>query len=136
MKVILDTNVFVSGIFWSGPPHEILRAWRNRTFELVLSSDILEEYKRVAAELSAKFTAVDLSDFMSLLTVETSIHSAPSLLHSVCEDPNDDKFIACALANKVLHIVSGDKALLKVSGYQKIDIIKPRDFVTRYLGRR
>ena len=136
MRVILDTNALVSGIFWSGPPNEILRAWRSQTLELVLSSDILDEYKRVAIELSAQFPAVDLSGFMSLLTVQASIHSAPVLPHPVCEDPDDDKFISCALANDVFHIVSGDKALLKVSGYQKLEILKPKDFVTRYLGHR
>lgn len=136
MKVVIDTNVFVSGIFWAGPPHEILRAWRSGILELVLSSDILEEYKRVAAELSVKYPPVDLSGFMSLLTVEASVHSAQPLPHPVCDDPTDDKFIACAVANNVLHVVSGDKALLRVSGYQKIEIIKPKDFVIRYLGQR
>lgn len=134
MKVILDTNVFVSGMFWSGPPYEILRAWRSGILELVLSSDILEEYKRIATELSAQFPAVDVSGFMSLLAVEASIHSPQPLPHPLCTDPSDDKFIACALANKVTHIVSGDKALLKVSGYQKIEVMKPKTFVTRYLS--
>lgn len=53
MRVILDTNVFVSGIFFSGPPHEILEAWRHGRIRLVISPEILEEYRRVGEELPA-----------------------------------------------------------------------------------
>jgi len=53
----------------------------------------------------------------------------------VCRDPDDDKFIACALASKSKLIVSGDKHLLKVSGFRGVRILKPRDFVDTYLSR-
>jgi putative PIN family toxin of toxin-antitoxin system len=45
MRIILDTNVFVSGIFFTGPPYRILEAWRDRKIELVVSPEILEEYQ-------------------------------------------------------------------------------------------
>jgi uncharacterized protein len=51
----------------------------------------------------------------------------------VCEDPDDDKFIECAIASKTEIIVSGDKHLLKVTGYQGINVLKPREFVDFYL---
>lgn len=55
MRVILDTNVFVSGVFFSGPPHEILRAWREGRFQMVLSPEILEEYRRVGIDLARHY---------------------------------------------------------------------------------
>ena len=51
MRVILDTNVFISGIFFSGPPSQILKGWAKQIFQIVLSQQILGEYKRVAGEL-------------------------------------------------------------------------------------
>jgi predicted nucleic acid-binding protein len=48
VRIVLDTNVFISGIFFSGPPHRILQGWRNGRVQLVLTPDILEEYRRVA----------------------------------------------------------------------------------------
>jgi predicted nucleic acid-binding protein len=48
--------------------------------------------------------------------------------------PDDNKFIACALASESTVIVSGDKHLLKVSGYQNIEVLKPREFVDKHLG--
>jgi len=53
VKVVLDTNVLVSGILFTGPPHQILLAWSEGRFELVFTSNIHEEYRRVAASSSS-----------------------------------------------------------------------------------
>jgi predicted nucleic acid-binding protein len=45
MKVILDTNVLVSSIFFSGPPYRILEAWRKGKVQFILSSEIIDEYR-------------------------------------------------------------------------------------------
>ena len=45
MRIVLDTNVLISGIFFSGPPSRILKAWRNQVFQIALSKEILDEYK-------------------------------------------------------------------------------------------
>jgi len=50
-------------------------------------------------------------------------------------DPDDDKFLACALASGAGTIVSGDKHLLSVSGYRGIEVLRPRAFVEGYLAR-
>ena len=51
MKIILDTNVFISGIFFTGPPSQILNAWKNSRLQIVLSQEILNEYQSVAEDL-------------------------------------------------------------------------------------
>ncbi len=61
MKVILDTNVFVSGVFFGGLPAQILEAWRNGHIQLVLSAEILEEYQRVGQILRNQYPGVDLA---------------------------------------------------------------------------
>lgn len=63
MRVIVDTNVFVSGIFWSGPPYIILEAWSNGKLKLIYSPEILEEYIRVSQILAKKYQGVDLAPF-------------------------------------------------------------------------
>ncbi len=55
MKAVLDTNVFVSGVFFQGPPHRILQAWRDGSLKLFLSPDIIEEYRRVGENLQEKY---------------------------------------------------------------------------------
>lgn len=133
MRVVLDTNVFVSGVFFSGPPYQILKAWRDDRFRLVVSPDILKEYRRVGEILAEEHPSVDLEPALAYVTQNAILLSAPALPEGVCEDPDDDKFIACALAAGNAVIVSGDKHLLKVSGYQNIEILTPREFVDRVL---
>ena len=133
MKVVLDTNVFVSGVFFSGPPYQILRAWRDEKFDLIVSLDILEEYRHVGEELAAERPTINLEPALEFIIQHAEVVAAPPLLDQVCEDPDDDKFLACALASGSKLVVSGDKHLLKVSGYRSIEVLKPREFVTRYL---
>jgi len=59
MRVVLDTNVLVSGIFFSGPPSRILGAWRHGKLRLVYSPSILDEYERVLAELADEFPNIN-----------------------------------------------------------------------------
>lgn len=134
MKVILDTNVFISGVFFKGSPYEILKAWRDGKIQIVLSPEILEEYRRVGEILAKQFPGVELGSMLELLTVNAGLIMAPKLPKSICADPHDDKFLACAIASKVSIVVSGDKHLLKVSGYQGIHVLTPRSFVDKYLG--
>ena len=94
MRIVLDTNVFVSGIFFSGPPSRILEAWRDGKIELAISPDILSEYQRVGNELSKQFPSVDLSSILGLVTIHAMMFQSPQLSEPVCEDPDDDMFIA------------------------------------------
>ena len=134
MKIILDTNVFISGVFFSGPPYKILKAWRDGKVQLVISQEILEEYNRVGKTLAEQFPSVDLNPILDLLTIKAQLTMAPSLPDPVCDDPDDDKFLACAIAGKSKLIVSGDKHLLRVSGYRGIKVVRPRKFIDEYLG--
>ena len=52
MRIILDTNVFISRIFYTGPPSQILKAWRDGKVQLLVSPSILDEYQRIGAELA------------------------------------------------------------------------------------
>ena len=133
MRIILDTNVFISGIFFSGPPSQILKAWQNKNFQIVLSEQILYEYQRVADELSYKYSKVDIEPIIELVTIHGQLIDTKGIDISICEDPDDDKFIECAIAGKCGIIVSGDRHLLKLVGYKGINILKPREFVEQYL---
>ena len=113
MRVILDTNVFISGIFFSGPPSQILKAWANKGLQIVLSKQILDEYQRVSEELSSKFQEIDIVPIIELVTIHGQFIDTRGFEISLCEDPDDDKFLECAVAGECKIIISGDKHLLK-----------------------
>jgi uncharacterized protein len=134
LKVVMDTNVFVSGVFFSGPPYQILKAWQSGDFELVVSQEILDEYRRVGEILGEERPAIDLTPILNFVIENATIYKSAALKEPICEDPDDDKFFVCALASDSKIIISGDKHLLKVSGWQGIQVLKPREFVDLYLG--
>ena len=133
MRIVLDTNVLVSGVFFGRLPVRILRAWRDGDIQLVLSAEILEEYQRVGHLLAGRYSGVDLEPFLALLAVHAELVRAPALLRLVCADPDDDKFLACAMAGGVGVIVSGDEDLLEQSGWNGIRVLRPRQFTDEFL---
>jgi putative PIN family toxin of toxin-antitoxin system len=120
-------------MFFTDPPFQILKAWRDGRVQLLVSPAILDEYQRIGAELALRFRDVDVRPFLDLLTIQAEIVLAPALPSVIHDDPSDDKFLEAALAGKAPYIISGDKHLLKLSVFQGIHILKLRDFVQRYL---
>ena len=100
MKVVLDTNVLISGIFFSGPPYRILKAWQEGQIQLALTGKILEEYRRVAEQLHRQFPAINLQRIFELLIINAEIVPDQILPVTICDDPDDVKFIACALTSR------------------------------------
>jgi len=133
VKVILDTNVVLSGIFFTGPPYQILQHWAEGSLTLIISQEILDEYIDAADELGRSFPAIDPAPILSMVALHSELYEPQVLAEPVCTDPDDDKFLACALASHCPLIVSGDKHLLRVSGYRSIQVVRPRLFVDTYL---
>lgn len=133
MRIVLDTNVLISGIFFSGPPAKILQAWKDKKIQFVISPDMYSEYSRVAEIISNKYADVDISEILNLIAVYSEIIDAPRLPEAICKDPDDDKFIACAVSGKVEIIVSGDKNLIDTSGYKDIRVMNPREFCDKFI---
>ena len=133
MRIVLDTNVLMSGIFFGGAPGTILRAWQAGQITLAASPEIVEEYVATAEVLSARYVSLYLEPILSLIVKNSELWQSPELTGQVCSDPDDDKFLACALASDAKYIVSGDKALRRVSGYRSIVVVNPRQFVDQYL---
>jgi putative PIN family toxin of toxin-antitoxin system len=133
MRVILDTNVLISGIFFKGPPFRILQAWRDDLISIVASNGILSEYVRTTTRLSKEFSEIKVSGFLDLLTIKAEIVSEIIYPKTISRHHADDKFLWCAQAGKVPIIISGDRHLLELNPYHTIEIIKPNAFVQRFL---
>jgi putative PIN family toxin of toxin-antitoxin system len=100
---------------------------------VVISLEILREYMRVGEILSKQFQDVNITPFLELLATNSEIILAPSLPESVSDDPDDDKFIACAIAGDAEIIISGDRDLIKIGEHKGVKIVTPRKFVDEYL---
>jgi len=135
MRIVLDTNVLISGIYFSGPPGKILEAWHSRKLQLCVSLEILEEYLNVAERLANRYAGVEYEGILGLIVQNAELVQAADLPEPVSEDPDDDKFLACALASNTRIIISGDSDLLKVSGYADIRVLTPKGFISEFLDQ-
>jgi putative PIN family toxin of toxin-antitoxin system len=128
MRVVLDTNVFISS-FFGGIPRTIIDLWKDGRLTLCLSQDIFDEYIEVLRRLGLDNTP-ELEELLKLFATgfHTVFTTRTPEIH-VVPDPDDDKFIACALALKAGCVISGDKALVDVRLYQGIRIVPPREFL-------
>jgi uncharacterized protein len=77
--------------------------------------------------------SVDILPIIELVTIYGEFVDTQGFHISVCEDPKDDKFLECAIAAQCKTIISGDKHLLRLTGYEGIAVLSPRIFVNRYL---
>jgi putative PIN family toxin of toxin-antitoxin system len=127
VKLLLDTNVLVSALIWSGNPYALLKLGSAPPNQIYSSPELLGElrntlaYPRLEAQIHKRGLNVkDLHDRIALI-VHTQ-HS-PALLAPVCRDPDDDAVLACAKAAQVNLIVSGDQDLLVLQQFEGIAIV-------------
>ncbi|MEO6044276.1 MAG: putative toxin-antitoxin system toxin component, PIN family [Tepidiformaceae bacterium] len=134
MRVVLDTNVLVSGLISpAGSPAEIHQAWRRGDFELVTAEPLLLElvevlsYPRIRKRLH--WSDGQLSDFAELYRA-TAILVTPAQALVVARDPDDDRVLEAAQAGHADFIVSGDRDLLDLREFVGIPILTPTGFLT------
>ena len=128
MRVVLDTNVLISGIFWGGVPQKILDAWERRQFEAYATLEMLEEYQEIIARKS-RHARLDPRLITNGIASRFHLVDPVELAHQICDDPDDDMFIACAISAGATHIVSGDNKLLSTSPLLACDVVTPRAFL-------
>lgn len=129
IKVVLDTNVFVSS-FFGGNPRKVINFWKTGEVTLCLSKPIIDEYVEVLQRLGLQNEG-ELSELLNVFARGLHVVFAAKTpeLHVVEDDPDDDKFIECAVALKADFIISGDKALTSIQDYMGIKIINPKEFI-------
>jgi putative PIN family toxin of toxin-antitoxin system len=129
--VVIDTNVWISGIFFrGGTPAVVLRAWRDRRFEVVLTPDILDELAQKLQEKTLQFgaDAALAEDWIAYIKTFATVVPATVTVEGVCRDPDDDVFLAAALSGDADYIVSGDHDLQALGEYQGIEVLSPKAF--------
>jgi len=126
--VTADTNIYVSALIFGGIPRQFLIAARERKFQLDISSPIIAEIQRI---LVTKFswTPEILQTEMRRLSEITTLASPTRTITAVPRDPDDDKFIECAVAAGSNYIVSGDGDLLSLGRFEGIQIVRVADFM-------
>lgn len=128
MRVTIDTNVFVSGIFWKGNfCSQIIDKWKNKEFELVCSLEIIDELVKTLKDFKIQMPGEMIEEWRNLIIENSVIVEPTTKLDVVKDDPDDNKFLESGVAGKVDLIISQDKHLLNLKEYQRIKIVDPEE---------
>lgn len=133
MRVVLDTNIFVSGLFFGGTPRAVLDYIPSQIIVPCFIPSTFEELQAVLAR--ERFSTLrsrlsfSLEDFLGLLKTYSDLFDEPKIIPNIIkEDPADDKFLACALSANASFIISGDRHLLKLKQFSGIPIMTAAQF--------
>jgi len=134
IRIVADTNILASATISNrGAPAKIIQAWLKKKIEIIISPDILEEFRRVLFEEDVRRYSSWTDDEVRQLLQNLAISGiqTPGVLELsiIKEDPTDDKWLIAAIEGKADYIVTGDIHLKNLSSYKGIKIISPRDFV-------
>jgi len=132
MRVVVDTNVAISGLLWSGPPNQILKWARQHILEILACEETTAElsrvirYKRFTKRLSqlGSSPAEVIAYYMNLVSFAPSPENIPD---QIKEDPFDNIFLALASGCGALLIISGDNHLLSLQEYEQIQVVTPAE---------
>ena len=134
MRIVIDTNIFVSSFFSpEGNPRVIIDLWKSGKAILCVTEDILEEYVEVLARLGLA-EEPELQELLQLFQRRSNIvyvTSAPNF-SVIAKDPDDDKFVGCAVVSGAKIVISGDKHLQDLKSFKDIQILSPVEFLKRY----
>ena len=129
MRVVIDTNAFISSLLFKGPTNKLVNLWQKKKFVFLISKQIFEEYIRVlnypkfhlSEEEIKEIIKEELLPFVQVVIVK-------KFVSVIKVDARDNIFLSTALSGKAEFIVSGDKHLLKLKKYRDIRILKMKDF--------
>ncbi len=130
MRIVLDNNVFISGIFWKGVPNEIIKIAEKGRLEIFTTKEILKELFSVLKREKFRFlfeeAKTEINEVFEKILGLVKICEPVKEIRVIKKDPSDNKFLACAISCQATFIVSGDVHLLELKEFQRISIISPR----------
>ncbi len=135
IRIVIDTNIYISAIFWNGRPREVIDLGRDGKILIFTSVDIEIE---IADKLRTKFKLPE--EDVSRILLDFSGFTLPlrpnRKVTAVQDDPDDNKFIECAIESRADYIVSGDAHLLNLKEFEGIKILKASEFLERFYNQK
>ena len=132
-RIALDTNVLVSALLFKGGLPKIVGLWQKGKIIPVISKETFSELVTVLEYPKFSLTQEETDSIIKCeILPYFEIVEVVKDVEGICRDPEDDKFISCAISGSADYIVSGDKDLFDLKQYKSIKIIKASDFLKMY----
>ncbi len=136
MKIVLDSNVLISGLFWHGVPNDLLKLIEKGTFTLCVTPALLEELRDVLSRPKffsrIKERKTSCEEILAGIIDLAELHADRKIGPVVKDDASDDEVLSCALTSGAKYVISGDPHLLKLRTWAAISILTPRQFLKKF----
>ena len=135
MRIVIDTNVVASAVFFGGRPAELLRMVIRHEHLAVATDEIVDEYQATISYLLDKYGGKKLQ--LSIVPIFSAMEIIQATSKAdICRDPDDNKFISCAIDGHCYYVVSGDKDLLSLEQFGNIKIVTVADFLELFSDKK
>ena len=128
IRAVPDTNIWVASILWRGNPYRIWKLGQKREVVLITSLAILAELARVLREYF-DFSDEEAYEWHQRIGENTEIVRPTRWVNAVPDDPDDNKFVECALEGRAQYIISRGDDLLRLEQYEGILIVNDGEFL-------
>jgi putative PIN family toxin of toxin-antitoxin system len=134
VKVVFDTNVLVSALLFKGELSQLVDLWKSSRIIPLFSKETFEEFRAVLAYPKFRLSPAEIRAIIEIDVLPFfEIVEGTDAVSGICKDPDDDKFIACAVSGDAEFLVTGDRQLCDVRKHKAVKIVKAADFM-RALG--
>ena len=129
MRVVIDTNLYISALMFGGLPGVLFDLMLAKSFETIVSPVLLDELEE---KLCGKFelSREDAALIRAKITGVATVIEPTETLRVIERDPDDDRVLECAVSGKADVIISGDRDLLDLRQYQGIPVMRVREFLS------
>lgn len=130
MRIVADTNIYISALFWRGNPHRLIHLCYEGKAKLVVSRQIIEELERILlTDEKFKMEREDVALNTEIILSNAELVEPNFTLNVIKEDPADDRILECAVEGEAEYLVSGNKHLLNVKEFQGIKILTAKQML-------
>jgi putative PIN family toxin of toxin-antitoxin system len=136
MKIVCDTNVFISSLIFGGNPERIIKRCRKKELSLVVSPAILFEVSRILKDKFGWIKSDIDREIVSIMKIAQVINPTINI-KKVTNDPTDNRILECAIEGKTDYVITGDKKhLLPLKKFRNISIVSPQEFLKKVMYSR
>jgi len=129
MKIVMDTNIFISAFYWGGNPQKIIDRIIEGLDELYISNEILNEIASVMTRSKFKTSPEIIERYIKTIEKIGKKVFITGKIKGICRDKDDDSIIECAALCGADYLITGDDDLLILKIYQDIKIITVKDYI-------
>ncbi len=130
MRIVADTNIYISALFWRGNPHRLIHLCYEGKAKLVISRQIIEELERILlTDEKFKMEREDVALNTEIILSNAELVESNFILNVIKEDPADDRILECAVEGEADYLVSGNKHLLDIKEFQGIKILTAKQML-------